>query len=159
MIVDTRPGETNVELLELEALWQTPAVEPEPKRRWAEPVTRFVAERGWRVLTIAWPLVILSLLLAPTSGDESVVPWYGWALFGAHLLALVGMVAAALGSFGSPVKWSLTAASLGVGLGVGCMTTGHHASGYAIYEFGAFCALTLLSAGTLAAKRAGAKRR
>jgi uncharacterized membrane protein YadS len=147
--IHTKPRAED-ELEALEALWEAPTAEAQ---RLPHPIAGFLAERGWRVLSIAWPVVILSLFLAPTSGDESVVPWYGWTLFGAHLLALTGMVAAALGSFGSPLKWSLVAASIGVGLGVGCMTTGHHASGYAIYELGAFCALTLLSAATLAAKR------
>jgi uncharacterized membrane protein YadS len=155
MIVDTQTKANDVELQELEALWEAPAARVLGSPR---PVTHWLADRGWRLLTIAWPVVILSLLLAPTSGDEIAVPWYGWTLFGLHALALVGMVAAALGSFGSPLKWSLVAASLGVGLGVGCMTTGHHASGYAIYELGAFCALTLLSAATLAAGR-GVKQR
>ena len=150
MVVVTRAPIRDAELEQLEGLWNAPAAEVrhDPSR-----LTHLLAARGWRVLSIAWPTVILSLLLAPTSGDESAVPWYGWALFAAHLLAVTGMVAAALGSFGSPLKWSLVAASIGVGLGVGCMTTGHHASGYAIYELGAFCALTLFSAATLAAAR------
>jgi hypothetical protein len=155
MVVDTRPRAEDAELRRLEALWSAPAVEARPA---PHPFTRWLADRGWRVLSIAWPVVILSLLLAPTSGDESAVPWYGWTLFGLHVLALVGMVVAALDSFGSPLKWSLVAASIGVGLGVGCMTTGHHPSAYAIYELGAFCALTLLSAATIAAGRSVKRR-
>jgi uncharacterized membrane protein YadS len=154
MVVDTRPRADDAELRQLDALWSAPAVEARPP---PHPATRWLAQHGWRVLSIAWPTVILSLLLAP-SGDQSTVPWYGWTLFGLHLLALTGMVAAALGSFGSPLKWSLVAASIGVGLGVGCVTTGHHASGYAIYELGAFCALTLLSAATIAAGRSVKQR-
>jgi peptidoglycan/LPS O-acetylase OafA/YrhL len=156
MIVDARTED--VELRELEALWEAPTVEERSVRRPPRAVTRFLARRGWRLLTIAWPVVLGSMFLAPDSNAEAVVPWWGWTLFLLHFSAVVGMVVAALGKYGSQVTWSLGAASLGVGLGVGCLTTGHHASGWAIYEFGAFCALALMSAATLAAGRVTEER-
>jgi hypothetical protein len=154
MIVDTRPGETNVELLELEALWEAPAVEPESKPRLIEPLARFFAERGWRLLSIAWPVVLVSLFLAPEPQQgEPAIPWYAWTLFALFSVALVGMLAASLGSFGSPLMWSLGAGLLGLALGVGCLATSHHAGGWAAYEIGAFSALTLGSVAALAARR------
>ena len=158
MTVDTRPGETNVELLELEALWQAPAVEPKPKRRVAAPVAGFFAARGWRLLSIAWPVVLVSLFLAPEPQQaEAAIPWYAWTLFSLFSVALVGMLAASLGSFGSPLMWSLGAGLLGLALGVGCLATSHHAGGWAAYEIGAFSALTLGSAAALAARRSAGR--
>jgi hypothetical protein len=150
MVVVAPSRDEGAELEQLERLWNAPAadVRPEPHR-----LTRWLAAHGWRVLSFAWPAVLLSLFLAPTPADETAVPWYAWTLLGVFWLSLVGMLAAALGSFGGPLRWSLVAGALGVALGVGCLTTGHHASAYGIYELGAFSALTLFTAGTLAARR------
>jgi hypothetical protein len=151
MVVVVRRPEDR-QLRELEALWDAPpAEEPrEPSR-----LMEWLAEHGWRTLSIAWPVALVSLFLIPAPADDSAVPWYGWTLLGLFALSVVGMLAASLGSFGPPLNWSLVAGAFGVALGVGCVTTGHHPSAYAIYELGAFCVLAGLSAATLAAKRRG----
>jgi hypothetical protein len=151
MVVVTRPVDR--QLQELEALWEAPPAQED--RREPSRLTRWLADHGWRMLSLAWPVVLVSLLVAPAPNEEATVPWYAWTLFGLFALSVVGMIVAALGSFGSALKWSLVAGGFGVALGVGCVTTGHHPSGYAIYELGAFCVLAGLSAATLAAKRRG----
>jgi hypothetical protein len=135
------------ELAALEALWAAPAA----KTR--EPRTRSLA--GFRrPLGYAWGAVLFSMFLAPAPEQEMATPWYAWVLFGAFALAVLGMYAVfATSGMGLSFGASLVAGALGLAIGVGCLTTEHHAGGWAAYEIGAFSALTLASAAGLAAQR------
>jgi hypothetical protein len=135
----TKPRDDR-ELAELEALWTTPAAQPDvPRRRNLD---------GYRrPLGFAWGVVLLSLFLAPAPEQEVATPWYAWVLLGAFTLAVIGMFAVfAAGGIGPSFGASLIAGALGLAIGVGCLTTEHHAGGWAAYEIGAFSALTIASA-------------
>jgi hypothetical protein len=142
----TKPR-TDDELAALEALWQAPAAQRDlPRRR--------DLHRIRRPLGIAWGAVLVSLFLAPAPAEDVATPWYAWALLGAFTLAVIGMYAVfATSGLGLGFGASLVAGALGLAIGVGCLTTEHHAGGWAAYEIGAFSALTLASAGALAAQR------
>jgi hypothetical protein len=135
----TKPRDDR-ELAELEALWTTPAAQPDvPRRR--------NLDRFRRPLGFAWGVVLLSLFLAPAPEQEVATPWYAWVLLGAFTLAVIGMFAVfAAGGIGQSFGASLVAGALGLAIGVGCLTTEHHAGGWAAYEIGAFSALTLAGA-------------
>jgi hypothetical protein len=135
------------ELAALEALWAAPAAKTQ------EPRTRSLA--GFRrPLGYAWGAVLFSMFLAPAPEQEVATPWYAWVLFGAFALAVLGMYAVfATSGMGLSFGASLVAGALGLAIGVGCLTTEHHAGGWAAYEIGAFSALTLASAAGLAAQR------
>jgi hypothetical protein len=135
----TRPRPDR-ELAQLEALWQAPAA------RKAAPRKRNL-DRFRRPLGFAWGLVLLSLFLAPAPEQEVATPWYAWVLLGAFTLAVIGMFAVfAMSGIGRSFGASLVAGALGLGIGLGCLATDHHAGGWAAYEIGAFSALTLASA-------------
>ena len=136
------------ELAELEALWVAPAAQRDVPRR--RDLARFR-----RPLGFAWGAVLLSLFLAPAPEQEVATPWYAWVLLGAFTLAVIGMFAVfATSGIGHSFGASLLAGALGLAIGVGCLTTEHHAGGWAAYEIGAFSALTLASgAGLFAARR------
>jgi hypothetical protein len=128
------------ELAELEQLWEAPAAKPHVRRR--RNLDAFK-----RPLGFAWGVVLLSLFLAPAPEQEVATPWYAWVLLGAFTLAVIGMFAVfATSGMGLGFGASLVAGALGLAIGVGCLTTEHHAGGWAAYEIGAFSALTLASA-------------
>jgi hypothetical protein len=136
------------ELAELETLWEAPAAQTDaPRMR--------TLDRYRRPLGFAWGAVLLSLFLAPTPEQEAATPWYGWVLLGAFTLAVIGMFTLfAAGGIGQSFGASLVAGALGLAIGVGCLTTEHHAGGWAAYEISAFSGLFLASAaGLLAARR------
>lgn len=139
------------ELAALEALWEAPAAQTDaPRRR--------NLDRFRRPLGFAWGAVLFSLFLAPAPEQEVATPWYAWVLLGAFTLAVIGMFAVfATSGLGLSFGASLVAGALGLAIGVGCLATEHHAGGWAAYEIGAFSALTLASAGGLAARRAGSR--
>jgi hypothetical protein len=135
------------EVAALEALWQAPAAQPDLSRK------RNLS-RIRRPLGLAWGGVLLSLFLAPAPEQEVATPWYAWVLFGAFTLAVIGMYAVfATSGLGLGFGASLVAGALGLAIGVGCLTTEHHAGGWAAYEISAFSALTLASAAALLAQR------
>jgi hypothetical protein len=136
------------ELAELEELWEAPAARRQLRR------TRNL-DRFRRPLVFAWGAVLLSLFLAPAPEQEVATPWYAWVLLGAFTLAVIGMFAVfATSGMGLSFGASVVAGALGLAIGVGCLTTEHHAGGWAAYEIGAFSALTLASgAGLFAARR------
>jgi hypothetical protein len=135
------------ELAELEALWVAPAARTDvPRRR--------NLDRFRRPFGFAWGVVLLSLFLAPAPEQEVATPWYAWVLLGVFTFAVIGMFAVfATSGVGLGFGASLVAGALGLAIGVGCLTTEHHAGGWAAYEIGAFSALTLASAAGLAARR------
>jgi hypothetical protein len=149
-VIDTQPKpRADRELAELEALWEAPAARPRP-----QPTRRRNVARVRRPLGYAWAVVLASLFLAPAPEQEVATPWYAWVLFGAFTLAVMGMYAVfATSGLGLSFGASLVAGALGLAIGVGCLTTEHHAGGWAAYEIGAFSALTLASAAGLAATR------
>ena len=149
-VIDTQPKpRSDRELAELEALWEAPAARPRP-----QPTRRRNLAWVRRPLGYAWAVVLASLFFAPASEPEVAIPWWSWALFGLFTLAVLGMFCAfATSGLGLSLGASVFAGSLGVALGVGCLATEHHAGGWAIYELGAFSALTLASAGGLLAAR------
>jgi hypothetical protein len=142
----TRPH-SDQQLAELEALWEAPPARTEvPRER--------NLDRFRRPLGFAWGAVLLSLFLAPAPEQQPAIPWWSWVLFSVFMLAVVGMFTVfTLGGLGSSFGASLFAGALGVGVGVGCFATEHHPSGWAVYELGAFSALTLASAAALFAAR------
>jgi hypothetical protein len=135
------------ELAALEALWEAPPAQRDaPRRRNLDGIRR--------PLGFAWGAVLLSLFLAPAPEQQPVIPWWSWVLFGVFTFAVVGMFTVfAVGGLGSSLGASLVAGALGVALGLGCLATEHHPGGWAIYELGAFSALTLASAAGLFAAR------
>jgi small-conductance mechanosensitive channel len=136
------------ELAELEALWQAPAARKvAPRRR--------NLDNFRRPLGFGWGAVLLSLFLAPAPEQEVATPWYAWVLLGAFTLAVIGMFTVfATSGIGLGFGASLVAGALGLAIGVGCLTTEHHAGGWAAYEISAFSGLFLASAaGLLAARR------
>jgi hypothetical protein len=136
------------QLAELEALWRAPTAEARSARR------RRNLDGIKRPLGVVWAAVLVSLFLAPAPEQEVATPWYAWVLLGAFTLAVVGMYYVfATRGLGLGFGASLVAGALGLAIGVGCLTTEHHAGGWAAYEIGAFSALTLASAGALAAQR------
>jgi hypothetical protein len=147
-VIETQPKpRADRQLAELEELWQTPAAQPQVRRRRNLDAFR-------RPLGLAWGVVLLSLFLAPAPEQEIATPWYAWVLLGAFTLAVIGMFAVfATSGIGSSFGASLVAGALGLAIGVGCLTTEHHAGGWAAYEIGAFSALTLASAAGLFAAR------
>jgi hypothetical protein len=149
-VIDTQPKpRADRELAELEALWEAPAARPRPQPRRSRNLARVR-----RPLGFAWGAVLLSLFLAPAPEQEVATPWYAWVLFGAFTLAVMGMYAVfATSGLGLSFGASLVAGALGLAIGVGCLTTEHHAGGWAAYEIGAFSALTLASAAALSAAR------
>jgi hypothetical protein len=149
-VIDTQPKpRADRELAELEALWEAPAARPRPRPRRPRNLARIRRPLGY-----AWALVLASLFFAPASEPEVAIPWWSWALFGAFMVAVLGMFCAfATSGLGLGLGASVVAGSLGVALGVGCLTTEHHAGGWAMYELGAFSALTLASATALVARR------
>jgi hypothetical protein len=142
----TKPR-TDDEIAALEALWHAPTAERElPRKR--------NLDRIRRPLGFAWGAVLISLFLAPAPEQEVATPWYAWVLLAAFTFAVIGMFAVfAMGGLGLSFGSSLVAGALGLAIGVGCLTTEHHAGGWAAYEIGAFSALTLASAGALLARR------
>jgi hypothetical protein len=151
-VIETeRTQRADEELVALEALWEAPAAKSDvpPKHS---------LDRFRRPLGFAWGAVLFSLFLAPAPEQEVATPWYAWVLLGAFTLAVIGMFAVfAKGGLGLSFGTSLVAGALGLGIGVGCLATDHHAGGWAAYEIGAFSALTLASAGGLAARRVGSR--
>lgn len=142
----TRPHPDR-EVAELEALWEAPPAQPQVRRGRN-------LDRIRRPLGFAWGAVLLSLFLAPAPEQEIATPWYAWVLLGAFTLAVVGMFAVfATSGMSLGFGASLVAGALGLAIGVGCLTTEHHAGGWAAYEIGAFSALTLASAAGLFAAR------
>jgi hypothetical protein len=147
-VIDTqsRPR-VDHELAELEALWDAPAARTRPPR------TRNL-DGIRRPLGVVWAAVLVSLFLAPAPETQPAIPWWSWALFGVFTLAVAGMfLAFAVSGLGLSLGASLFAGLLGVGLGVGCLATEHHAGGWAIYELGAFSTLGLASAAGLLVHR------
>jgi hypothetical protein len=142
----TKPR-TDDELAALEALWRAPTAQRDlPRKR--------DLHRVRRPLGLAWGAVLISLLFAPAPEQEVATPWYAWVLLGAFTLAVIGMYAVfATSGLGLGFGASLVAGTLGLAIGVGCLTTEHHAGGWAAYEIGAFSALMLGSAAALAARR------
>jgi hypothetical protein len=149
-VIETqRKPRADHQLAELEALWQAPAAEPRSSRRRNLDGIR-------RPLGVVWAAVLVSLFLAPAPEQEVATPWYAWVLFGAFTLAVIGMYAVfATSGLGLGFGASLVAGALGLAIGVGCLTTEHHAGGWAAYEISAFSALTLGSAAALLAHRRG----
>lgn len=147
-VIDTQTKpRADDELAALEALWDAPAAQPPAPRKRSIDFIR-------RPLGYAWAVVLASLFLAPSPEPEVAIPWWSWALFSVFALAVVGMFAAfATSGMGLSLGASLFAGALGVGLGVGCLATEHHAGGWAIYELGAFSALALASTVGLVAHR------
>jgi hypothetical protein len=142
----TRPRPDR-ELAELEALWQAPA------SRKAQPRRRNL-DRFRRPLGFAWGLVLLSLFLAPAPEQQVATPWYAWVLLGAFTVAVIGMFTVfAISGIGQSFGASFLAGALGLGIGLGCLATDHHAGGWAAYEIGAFSGLFLASAAGLFAAR------
>jgi hypothetical protein len=149
-VIDTQPKpRADRQLAELEALWKAPAARPRPQAARRRNVAAIRRPLGY-----AWGAVLFSMFLAPAPEQEVTTPWYAWALLGAFTLAVLGMYAAFTTSgMGLSFGASLVAGALGLGIGVGCLATEHHAGGWAAYEIGAFSALTLASAAALAAQR------
>jgi hypothetical protein len=136
------------ELAELEALWEAPSAAALPDSR------RSYLERVRRPLGFAWGGVLLSLFLAPAPEQEVATPWYAWVLLAAFTFAVIGMFAVfATSGMGLSFGTSLVAGALGLAIGVGCLTTDHHAGGWAAYEISAFGALTVASAAAFVAQR------
>jgi hypothetical protein len=135
------------ELAALEAIWEAPAAQADvPRRRGVD--------RFRRPLGFAWGAVLISLFLAPAPEQEVATPWYAWVLLGAFTLAVIGMFAVfAMGGLALSFGSSLVAGALGLAIGVGCLTTEHHAGGWAAYEISAFSGLFLGSAAGLFASR------
>ena len=98
--------------------------------------------------------MLLSLFLAPAPEQEVATPWYAWVLLAAFTFAVIGMFAVfATSGMGLSFGTSLVAGALGLAIGVGCLTTDHHAGGWAAYEISAFGALTVASAAAFVAQR------
>jgi hypothetical protein len=135
------------ELAALEALWEAPPAQTDaPRKRNLDGFRR--------PLGFAWGAVLVSMFLAPAPEQEVTTPWYAWVLLGAFALAVLGMYAAFTTSgMGLSFGASFVAGALGTAIGVGCLTTEHHAGGWAAYEISAFSALTLASVVGLAARR------
>jgi small-conductance mechanosensitive channel len=144
--IQTRPRADD-ELAALEALWEAPPAQTDvPRKR--------NLDRFRRPLGFAWGAVLLSLFLAPAPEQEVATPWYAWVLLGAFTLAVIGMFTVfAAGGIGQSFGASLVAGALGLAIGVGCLTTEHHAGGWAAYEISAFSGLFLASAAGLFASR------
>jgi hypothetical protein len=142
----TRP-QPDKELAELEALWEAPPAQTEVSRK-------LNLARFRRPLGFAWGAVLLSLFLAPAPEQEVATPWYAWVLLGAFTLAVLGMFTVfAASGIGESFGASLVAGALGLAIGIGCLTTEHHAGGWAAYEISAFSGLFLASAAGLFAAR------
>jgi small-conductance mechanosensitive channel len=144
--IQTRPRADD-ELAALEALWEaSPTQTDVPRKR--------NLDRFRRPLGFAWGAVLLSLFLAPAPEQEVATPWYAWVLLGAFTLAVIGMFTVfAASGIGQSFGASLVAGALGLAIGVGCLTTEHHAGGWAAYEISAFSGLFLASAAGLFAAR------
>jgi hypothetical protein len=152
-VIETQTKPRADELAELEALWEAPAAKTDvPRRRSLDGLRR--------PLGFAWGAVLVSLFLAPAPEQEVATPWYAWVLLGAFTLAVIGMFAVfAISGLALSFGASFVAGALGLAIGVGCLTTEHHAGGWAAYEISAFSALTLASAAGLIARRAHQPKR
>jgi hypothetical protein len=151
MLTHTRE---TADLQELEALWKlparrTPRVGSELAARLS---TRIVSTLAW-----AWPVLLISLLAlepAPQSNAHVAV----WVEVVSNLLVLT-LLAGVVARFATEPRVGLgffaSAGAMGIALGIGCRTTGHHAGSWWAVETVVFSLLALAAfAGLALAQRA-----
>ena len=146
-IVEHEPRRAAVD--QLEELWNAPAVEPP-----APPARRARSLGLGRTLALSWAVFLTVALVAMPAGDpNAVIPAWAWAsmaLYWIGLFAAAGFAAAAR-PFDAYLG-SAVAGVAGVALGVGCLTSGHHVSGWAVFEL--VGVLPLLALSVLGLRRA-----
>ncbi len=145
----------NAELRLLEELWTAPPAReaPAPVRRPRFPTTWLADRLGW-ILAFGWGAFIVSVFFEPAPEPNQIVPVWADALVAGFFLSLgaAGIMAAMRAGRGTYAV-ATVAGLAGMALGVACGTTGHHASGWWVYELGATSVLTALAVTGLARRR------
>jgi hypothetical protein len=145
-LILTEKREEDAELRMLEELWAAPPVEEAGQSR-LRLITGWLSERlGW-MLAGGWLVFVVSLFFQPAPADSAAeVPLWAEALVAGFFLSLgtAGILAAVRAGRSAWIAASVAGAA-GVALGVGCLTTGHHPSGWAVYEMAATGVLAALA--------------
>jgi hypothetical protein len=149
----TEERDQEAELAMLEELWAASAALPARSRLGV--VRDWLTERlGW-VLAGGWLVFVASVFFTPAPSDPAApVPLWADALIAGFFLSLgtAGILAAVRAGRTAWIA-AAVAGGVGVALGVGCLTTAHHPSGWAIYELAATGALTALAVTGMSRRR------
>lgn len=142
------------EIALLEELWAAPAARKERPGRSAR-ARAWLSGRLGHLVAIGWLAFVVSVMFQPAPADPAAaVPlWAEWIIVGFFLaLGAAGVLAV---TRPGPRAWAAaaTAGTLGVALGVGCLTTAHHATGWAAYELAATGVLASLAVSGLLRRR------
>ena len=149
MVTRTRHA---TDLQELEALWKLPAKrKPRVTPEAARAATKSIAK--W--LAIAWPVLLIALIaFEPAPAPQVQVPLWGEIVTNALLLTvLAGIIARFATGPRLPLGLFSAAGAMGIAVGIGCRSSGHHTGSWWAVETALFSALALAAFAGLALTR------